>query len=113
MLQTAGVAYVNNVVQNAGDTNGVFALVLGLMAWIYVGAIALVLCVEVNAVRAKRLYPRSLLTPFTDRVDLTRADQQTYTEQATAQQHKGFESVDVDFEHDGQNATAQRRGRRR
>ena len=113
LLQTAGVAYVNSVVRNAGDTNGVFALVLGLMAWIYVGAIALVLCVEVNAVRAKRLYPRSLLTPFTDRVDLTRADRVAYTEYATAQQTKGFQSVDVDFEHDGQNATAQKRRRTR
>ncbi len=113
LLQTAGVAYVDNVVRNAGDTNGVFALVLGLMAWIYVGAIALVICVEINAVQAKRLYPRSLLTPFTDRVDLTRADQRAYTEYATAQQNKGFESVDVDFAHDGQNATAQRRRRKR
>ncbi|MBA3523424.1 MAG: YihY/virulence factor BrkB family protein [Geodermatophilaceae bacterium] len=112
LLQTAGVAYVNSVVRTAGETNGVFALVLGLMAWIYVGAVALVLCVEVNAVRAKQLYPRSLLTPFTDSVDLTKADVRAYTEYATAQQNKGFQSVDVDFEHDGQNATFQRRSRK-
>lgn len=112
LLQTAGVAYVNSVVRTAGDTNGVFALVLGLMAWIYVGSISLVLCIEVNVVRAKRLYPRSLLTPFTDRVDLTKADRRAYTEYATAQRNKGFQTVDVDFEHGGQNATAHRRRRR-
>jgi len=108
LMQTVGVAYVNTVVSQAGATNGVFALVLGLMLWIYVGAIALVLCVQVNVVRTKRLWPRSLLTPFTDDVDLTRADQQAYTDYATAQQSKGFQTVDVDFEHDGQNATARR-----
>jgi membrane protein len=109
LLQTAGVAYVENVVADMTATNGVFALVLGLIAWIYVGAVTLVLCVEVNVVRAKRLYPRALMTPFTDDVDLTRADQHAYTEYATAQQTKGFEDIDVDFEHDGQNASARRR----
>ena len=109
LLQTAGVAYVNNVVRTAGDTNGVFALVLGLMAWIYVGAISLVVCVEINVVRARKLYPRSLLTPFTDRVDLTKADRRAYTGYATAQRNKGFQTVDVDFEHEGQNASARRR----
>ncbi len=111
LLQTAGVAYVNNVVRNAGDTNGVFALVLGLMAWIYVGAISLVVCVEINVVRARQLYPRSLLTPFTDRVDLTKADRRAYTGYATAQRNKGFQTVDVDFEHEGQNASAHRKGK--
>ena len=55
--------------------------------------------------RYKRLYPRSLLTPFTDNVDLTWADRRTYLgEIATAQQFKGFESVTVSFDHDGQHA---------
>lgn len=106
LLQTAGVAYVNSVVRNAGDTNGIFALVLGLMAWIYVGALCLVFCVEINVVRARQLYPRALLTPFTDRVDLTKADRSAYTAYAQAQRKKGFQHVDVDFEHGGQNATA-------
>lgn len=108
LMQTVGVAYVNTVVTGASATNGVFALVLGLIAWIYVCSIALVMCVQVNVVRSKRLWPRSLLTPFTDNVDLTRADQQTYTDSATAQRTKGFQTVDVDFEHEGQNASARR-----
>lgn len=109
LMQTAGAAYVNTVVAGASATNGVFALILGLIAWIYVCSIALVMCVQVNVVRSKRLWPRSLLTPFTDNVDLTRADQQTYTDSATAQRTKGFQTVDVDFEHEGQNASARRR----
>ena len=39
-----------------------------------------------------------LLTPFTDNVDLTGADQRAYTDAATAQRHKEFESVDVTFD---------------
>jgi YihY family inner membrane protein len=108
LLQLIAAAYVGHVVRNANATNGVFALVLGLIAWIYLGAMTVVLGVEINVVRAHRLYPRALLSPFTDNVDLTRADQEAYTDYAEAQQTKGFESVDVSFDNDGQNA---RRGR--
>ncbi|MEO5840435.1 MAG: YihY/virulence factor BrkB family protein [Acidimicrobiales bacterium] len=111
LLQLTGTAYVGHVFKGASNTYGVFALVLGLVAWLFLAAIALVVCVEINVVRAKRLYPRSLRTPFTDDVDLTRGDQRAYTDAAAAQRVKGFESVLVRFEHDGQNATARRRAR--
>lgn len=111
LLQLFGTAYVGNVVKDAGLAYGVFALVLGLLAWIYLGAVGVVLSAEINVVRAKRLYPRSLMTPFTDNVDLTRADRQAYTDAATAQQAKGFENVAVTFDHDGQHATARRMAR--
>jgi hypothetical protein len=109
LLQTAGVAFVEAVVQRADPTNGVFALVLGLMAWTYVGAVTLVFCVELNVVLAHKLYPRALMTPFTDDVNLTAGDRKAYTGYATAQQAKGFQDIDVDFDNDGQNATARRR----
>jgi membrane protein len=48
-------------------------------------------------VRVDHLHPRALLTPFTDNVDLTNADREVYTAQATAQRSKGFENVDVTF----------------
>ena len=96
-LQVLGTAYVGHVVKNASVTNGVFALVLGLIAWIYLAAVGVMFCVEVNVVRAMRLYPRALLTPFTDNVQLTRADEDAYTSQAKAQRAKGFEQVDVSF----------------
>jgi YihY family inner membrane protein len=108
LLQLVGAAYVGHVVRDANATNGVFALVLGLIAWIYLGALTVVFGVEINVVHARRLYPRALLSPFTDNVDLTRADQEAYADYAEAQQTKGFESVDVSFENDGQNANRQR-----
>jgi hypothetical protein len=113
MLQLFGTAYVGNVVKGAGLAYGVFALVLGLLGWIYLGAVGVVLSAEINVVRAKRLYPRSLMTPFTDNVDLTAADRHAYTDAATAQQAKGFENVEVTFDHDGQHASARRAKRNR
>ncbi len=105
LLQMVGAAYVGHVVRDASATNGVFALVFGLFAWLYLGAMIIVLGVEVNVVRGRQLYPRALLTPFTDNVDLTEADQEAYTDYAEAQRTKGFEQVEVTFEHDGQNAS--------
>jgi membrane protein len=97
LLQSFGVIYVAHVVKNASDTNGVFAFVLGLIAFLYLTALAVVLCVEADAVRLDRLYPRSLLTPFTDNVRLTEGDRRAYTSQVEVQQMKGFEQVDVRF----------------
>ena len=90
LLQLFGTAYVANVVKDAGITYGVFAVVLGLITWIFLAALGVVLSVEINVVRTKHLFPRALLTPFTDNVDLTRADQRAYTDAATAQRHKGL-----------------------
>lgn len=98
LLQTFGVVYVGHVIKGASATNGVFALVLGLLAFLYITGIAVVLCVEANVVRVDRLHPRALLTPFTDNVDLTHGDERAYTGQAKAQRAKGFEEVDVRFE---------------
>ena len=99
LLQSFGGIYVAHVVKGASAVNAVFALVLGLMAFIYLAATALVLCVEVNVVRVDHLYPRALLTPFTDDVDLTSGDEQVYAKAARAQRAKGFQRVDVHFDH--------------
>jgi membrane protein len=111
LLQTFGAVYVGGVVRNADATNGVFAIVLGLIAYVYLATVSLLMCGQVNVVRVRHLYPRTLLTPFTDDVDLTDADQRAYTSYARAQRTKDFESVDVSFENNGQNATARRKRR--
>jgi membrane protein len=98
LLQSFGVVYVGHVVKHASATNSVFAVVLGLLAFLYVTAVTVVLCVEVNVVRVDRLHPRSLMTPFTDNVALTAGDRQAYSDQAEAQRMKGFQDVDVSFQ---------------
>lgn len=107
VMQFIGARFIDTFVRGADVTNQVFAVVLGLLVWIYIGAILTVLCVELNVVRARRLYPRALLTPFTDNVDLTQGDIRAYASYANAQLTKDFASVQVRFEHDGQYASAQ------
>ena len=55
------------------------------------------ICAEFNAVRAGQLWPRALLTPFTDNAVLTTADQRAYTSYAKTERHKSFENIDVSF----------------
>jgi membrane protein len=96
-LQLAGALLLGHKLKGATATYGLFAIVLGLLAWIYLGAVTTVICAEFNAVRAGQLWPRALLTPFTDTAELTPADQRAYTAYAKTEQHKSFESIDVSF----------------
>ena len=98
LLQSFGIIYVRHVVKHASATNAVFAFVLGLLAFLYITATAVLLCAEINVVRVSHLHPRSLLTPFTDNVTLTAGDRRAYSRQAKAQRSKGFEHVDVNFD---------------
>lgn len=98
LLQLGGSYYVGHALAGANATYGAFGIVLGLIAWIYLGSLVVVLAAEANVVRARRLWPRNLLTPFTDDVELTRADERAYASYARSERHKGFETVDVDFE---------------
>ena len=104
LLQVFGALLVGNVLKNATAVNGVFGLVLGLLAWLYATAVSIALSAELNVVLAKRLWPRALLTPFTDDVNLTHGDRRSYADAAKAQRAKGFETVDVSFDNQGQNA---------
>ncbi len=59
-LEHVGSYYVDHVVRHAQQTSGLFAFVLGLLTWLYLGGQVTVLAAEVNVVRAKRLWPREL-----------------------------------------------------
>jgi membrane protein len=97
-LLIGGTYYVGRVVNGSTATYGVFSSVLGLVTWIFAIAVIVVLCAEVNVVRAERLWPRSLLTPFTDDVQLTAGDRRAYASYPELERHKGFETVEVDFD---------------
>jgi YihY family inner membrane protein len=98
LLQMLGGLYVSRVIAHASQMNGLFAVVLGLVALLYIAGVMAMIGLEVNVVLAKRLYPRALLTPFTDAVRLTAADRKVYPDYAVAQRHKGFERVEVSFD---------------
>ncbi len=110
ILQTFGGVYIKYVVGRASITNGVFAVVIGLLAFMYIASVLIVLAVEIDVVRVEKLYPRSLLTPFTDDVILTEGDRLTYTGQAEAQRSKGFEEIEVTFDGHGSEEQSQSSG---
>jgi membrane protein len=98
LLQLAGAYYVANELRGAQEVYGTFALVLGLIAWIYLEAVVFVMAAELNVVVRRRLWPRALLTPFTDDVELTNADERAYGSYAKAQRAKAYEQIDVEFD---------------
>ncbi|MGH3719899.1 MAG: YihY/virulence factor BrkB family protein [Pseudonocardiaceae bacterium] len=98
VLQTVGALFVSRELTGASQVYGVFGLVLGLLAWLYVQAVIVVFCAEINAVRARRLWPRNLLAPFVDDVALTRADRASYRSYADTERYKTFEQVQTTFD---------------
>ncbi|WP_236830912.1 YihY/virulence factor BrkB family protein [Blastococcus sp. KM273128] len=100
LLHRLGAYYFGTYVTRSSDVYGVFGVILGLVVWIYLQALVVVLAAEINVVRHRRLYPRSLLTPFTDDVDLTRADVRAYTGYARSERYKGFQRVEATFRKD-------------
>jgi YihY family inner membrane protein len=63
LLEHLSGYYLDHELKRTGPLYGVFALVLGLLAWLYLGAQLTVFAAEVNVVKARRLWPRSLFSP--------------------------------------------------
>lgn len=98
LLQHFGGVYIQHVISRTEKINGVFAVVLGLIAFLYLASVLVVIAMEVNSVLAYKLYPRALTTIFTDKVHLTAGDERAYRRLAQAQRQKGFETVTVTFD---------------
>lgn len=98
VLQYSGAEFVQHVLAATRGMNQTFALVLGLVAFLYIAALMVVISIEVNVVYSRHLWPRALLTLFTDDVELTEADRRAYASYALMQRHKGFETVAVTFD---------------
>jgi len=66
-LQAVGGFYVAHQLQGASEVYGTFALVIGLLAWIFLGAQVTLYAAEVNVVKKRHLWPRSIVQrPDTD-----------------------------------------------
>jgi uncharacterized BrkB/YihY/UPF0761 family membrane protein len=70
-------------------------VVIRLLTWLFLGAQITLAAAEVNVVRRKRLWPRSL-----DPEDLTEADKRTLRELAEVEERREEQRVDVSFEED-------------
>jgi YihY family inner membrane protein len=71
---------------------GVFATVLGLLAWIYLAVEITVYSAEINAVLTRRLWPRAIVQP-----PLTEADRASMALQALQNQRRPEQHVEVTF----------------
>ena len=60
VLQLLGTMFVEHWVRGATSTSGVFAVVIGLLSWLYLQSQLTVLAAEVNVVKREHLWPRSL-----------------------------------------------------
>jgi membrane protein len=98
LLLLVGTYLVTHELQGTSASYGVFGIVLGLLAWIYLSTLIILLCAELNTVRVLRLTPRSLLS-VAEPADtaVTAGDRRAFTAYARAQRRKTFQQVDVSF----------------
>jgi membrane protein len=93
LLQHLGGYYVDHSLKHTQALYGFFALVLGLLAWLYLGAQLVIFAAEVNVVRARKLWPRSFFSePLLD------ADRRALTFSAKVEERMEPENVDVSFD---------------
>ena len=99
-LQYLGTYLVSHQLKNASAIYGFFAVVIGLLWWIYLGAQVTLLGAEVNVVRKRRLWPRSLVPP-----PLTDADRRALVELAKEEERSPEQRVEVHFSEPGRQGT--------
>jgi uncharacterized BrkB/YihY/UPF0761 family membrane protein len=93
VLQNLGTALVEHQLRNSSQVYGTFAVVLGLIAWIYLGANLTVYAAECNVVWSRRLWPRSMVQP-----PLTEADQKVLAAIAEQGRRRPEQTVSVSFD---------------
>lgn len=92
VLQYAGGLLVEHELRNTSKVYGSFALVLGLIAFLYLSAEVTVYAAEMNVVKARLLWPRSLVQP-----PLTRADREVLSSLALESKRRPEQYVGVGF----------------
>ncbi len=90
ILQLLGGYLIAHVLARSNSLYGVFGVVLGLMAWLYLQAEFTLYAVEAAVVKARRLWPRTLAPP-----PLHDPDRRAYQLYAQAQQRLASEEIDV------------------
>ncbi len=91
-LQLIGTWYVARGLANASPTYGVFAIVITLLSWLYLGSQLTLLAAEINVVLRYRLWPRSVTQP-----PLTRADRLTLVRLAQMETRRPEQVVTATF----------------
>lgn len=92
LLVTAGTALVQHQLRHAQVVYGQFGFVLGLIGWLYLVSQLTLYAAELNVVRSRRLWPRSIIQP-----PLTEADQQVLHDIARQEERRPEQRVGVGF----------------
>jgi YihY family inner membrane protein len=92
ILQAAGGLYVGHVVKHASNTYGTFATVIGMLAWLHLGAQAVLYAAELNIVLSEKLWPRSLFGAKREE------DERTLTKVAKTEERVDPQRVHVTFD---------------
>ncbi len=93
LLEHLGGIYVDHTLKRTTPLYGAFAVVLGLLAWLYLAGQLVLLAAEVNAVRYYRLWPRTIFTE-----EVLDADRRALTMSAEVEARIDIENVEVDFD---------------
>jgi len=91
VLQELGAILVHHSLRTAA-VYGIFATVLALLAWVYLGVEVTVYAAELNTVLAWRLWPRAMVQP-----PLTEADRASMALQALQNQRRPEQQVEVTY----------------
>ncbi len=91
VLQAGGALIVGHYL-HSGSVYGIFAIVLSLLAWIYLVIEVTIYAAEVNVVRVRGLWPRSMLQP-----PLTEADRAAIALQSLQDQRREEQQIVVSF----------------
>jgi len=92
VLQALGAWIIDRQLQEANLIYGVFAIVIVLLSWLYLGAQLMLYAAEINVVLARRLWPRSLLQP-----PLTEQDKEVLTALAATEERRPGQTIEVSF----------------
>ena len=91
-LQLIGTWFVTRELRNASPTYGIFAVVITLLSWLYLGSQMVLWAAEINVVLHYRLWPRSITQP-----PLTRADRLVFRRLAQMEVRRPEEEVTASF----------------
>ncbi|GAA5186383.1 hypothetical protein GCM10023322_32510 [Rugosimonospora acidiphila] len=103
LLLVAGTFLLIHQVRHAQELYGTFGVVLGLMAWLHLQGRLTLYAVEVDVVRAHRLWPRSLIQP-----PLTGGDKRAYRAYAETTRRRPPSEQRVEVAFPDQPASAER-----
>jgi uncharacterized BrkB/YihY/UPF0761 family membrane protein len=92
VMELVGAVLVKHFIAKASNTYGTFAIVIGILTYLHLGAQMTIYCAEINVVLHRKLWPRTLLGPPEEP-----ADEAALAALAKIEERSDVEVVDVTF----------------